>query len=73
MNRPKWTILYNIDCGEFIGTGWEFYNDDREAQQRYEVLSSDTRTCPTKRPYHEKTDFPHFGAATKTRLNYGKS
>jgi hypothetical protein len=66
---PRWTILYNIVCGDgFIGMGWEFFTDEKLAQARYDELNignSDTTSgkyCATKRPYH-KDDAVHLGAA----------
>jgi len=60
---PKWTVLYNIvssETAQWIGTGWEFFDDEHDAQHCYErhnVLGN----CASKRPYH-KNDRTHLGA-----------
>lgn len=71
--RPKWTVLYNISTPEsnWIGTGWEFFNDEKTAQKRYDALSKFSekpndlgfKYCPTKRPYYSSCDRAHLGAA----------
>lgn len=60
MKHPKWTLLYNID-GKWVGTGWEFFDKEHEASDRYDELNKHGHCC-TKRPFHEKTDRPHMGA-----------
>jgi hypothetical protein len=56
---PRWTVRYNIAGGAWVGTGWEFFDDESEAQKRYDALIGH---CPCKRPYH-KNDMQHLGAA----------
>lgn len=60
---PKWTVGYNIVSREserWIGTGWEFFDDEQEAARCYDRHVS-AGNCPFKRPYHE-ADFKHLGA-----------
>lgn len=67
MEKPNWTVLYNIVSAEgaaFVGTGWEFFGDERKAHACYERHSA-AGNVPTKRPYHAATDFQHLGAAHK--------
>ncbi len=61
--RPKWTVHYNIvspEATEWIGTGWEFFNDERDAQHCYDRHNA-LGNCATKRPYH-RNDRVHLGA-----------
>lgn len=61
---PKWTVLYNIVTpgSEWIGTGWEFFNDEVSAQKRFDHHVA-IGNCPTKRPYAHGCDWDHLGAA----------
>lgn len=58
--RPKFTVLYNIECGSWVGTAWEFFDDDKAATARFKVLRDDHKACPVKRPYHEGCDYAHL-------------
>jgi hypothetical protein len=60
-SEPRWTVHYNINCGDWVGTGWEFFNSDDEAQDCYEAVQRNG-DVPTKRPYHRATDEKHLGA-----------
>lgn len=67
--KPKWTVVYNIvspESSKWVGTGWEFFDDEEDAQACYDrhVASGNT---PTKRPYHDGCDKPHLGAAHQFR------
>jgi hypothetical protein len=61
---PKWTVLYNIVTpgSTWIGTGWEFFDDETEAQKRFDHHVA-IGNCPTKRPYSQPCDWQHLGAA----------
>lgn len=62
---PKWTVLYNIVSAEsatYVGTGWEFFDDEREAKACYERHIA-SGNCPAKRRYSPIPDFQHLGAA----------
>lgn len=60
---PKWTVLYNIvsDGSRWIGTGWEFFDDEHVAHHRFEELSR-AGNYPTRRPYFAEVDRVHLGA-----------
>lgn len=66
---PKWTVLYNINCGKFVGTAHEFYTNEKDAQDRYVELAKSDKYCPTKRPYNNSADFAHLGAAHQFLIN----
>lgn len=69
---PKWTVLYNIvsvESEEFVGTGWEFFNDAEDASTCYR-RHHDAGNCPTKRPFHRKCDIPHLGAHHRARFGH---
>jgi len=62
--RPTWTVLYNIlspESRRWIGTGWEFFYSDSEAEECY-IRHIKNGNCPTKRRYHT-SDRSHLGAA----------
>ncbi len=60
---PKWTIHYKSGRhGYWIGTAWEFYDEETDAQKRYDELSRIEAVSPTERPYHP-SDRQHLGAA----------
>ncbi len=62
--KPKWTVLYNIvskENGWFIGTGWEFFEDEKDAEMCYERQLA-AGNCPTKRPFYLRVDGHHLGA-----------
>lgn len=66
--KPAWTVLYNLppaSTSRWVGTAWEFFDDEPSAKRRYEELASSGH-YPTKRPYHE-ADRPHLGAVHATR------
>lgn len=69
MELPKFTILYNKsnDNSKWIGTGWEFFDDKKKAEERFEQLNREVAYCPTLRPYHHKTDFEHLGAVHRQK------
>lgn len=60
---PKWTVLYNIVSpgSDWIGTGWEFFDEEIVAVSRYNELINQGH-CPTKRPYYHRSDASHLGA-----------
>ncbi len=62
MMRPKFTVLYNIVVpgAMWIGTGWEFFDDQEIAQARYDYHVG-IGNVPTMRPYNHKCDFKHLG------------
>ena len=63
MERPKWTVRYNIVSPEserWIGTGWEFFDDEKDATNAY-ARHIDKGNTPTKRPFHTN-DRIHLGA-----------
>lgn len=59
---PYWTVLYNINCGDWVGTGWEFYDEEFTADLAYGKHIK-LGNCPCKRPFHLKTDREHLGMA----------
>lgn len=64
MKAPTWTVLYNVVSVEsptFVGTGWEFFDDQALAQKCYQ-RHADAGNCPTRRPFNEACDRPHMGA-----------
>jgi hypothetical protein len=66
--KPSWTVLANsapLNGGHWVGTSWEFFDDEVAAQHRYEELSNAGR-YPTKRPYHS-ADAAHLGAVHAMR------
>lgn len=61
-NRPSYTLVYNIvNASKWVGTGWEFFDTEEDAEARYEELNKQGHCC-TLRPYHN-TDSIHLGAA----------
>ena len=62
MKLPNYTVLYNIDCGDFIGTAREFFSSPIAANERYHMLKVTTRYCPTMRPFNLKQDAQFMGA-----------
>ncbi len=67
--RPKWTVHYNIasDGSPWVGTGWEFFDNKRLAEDRHLELSLAydgliKQYASIMRPFHEEVDFPHLGA-----------
>lgn len=70
LKHPNWTLNYNIvsSDSEWIGTGWEFFNEEEHAQNRYDVLTkSGIGVC--KRPYYHHTDKHHLGACHLNLIN----
>lgn len=62
---PRWTVHYNIvsvENARWIGQGWEFFDDEKDAQASYDRQIR-LGNCPTKRPYYDKSDRPFLGAA----------
>lgn len=68
VERPAWTVCYNIVTpgSRWVGTGWEFFDDEAAARTRYVQLAA-AGCPPTKRPYYSKDDRPHLGAAHEMR------
>lgn len=63
MITPAWTVLYNIvskENSKWIGTGWEFFDEESEASKCYKRHLNSNNT-PIKRKYH-KNDKVHLGA-----------
>lgn len=61
---PNWTVTYNIvspESNSWVGTGWEFFTDEKDAQKAYDRHIS-LGNVPTKRPYYDKHDAVHLGA-----------
>jgi hypothetical protein len=60
---PAWTLSYNVKTpgSRWIGTAWEFFDDEVQAQRRFDELRA-ADAYPTKRPYHSY-DRVHLGAA----------
>jgi|SRR3990172_11159695 len=62
--HPAWTVCYNIVSEEndrFVGTGWEFFDNKRDADSCYERQCKNGN-CPTKRPFYLSQDGQHLGA-----------
>lgn len=69
VDKPRWTVLYNVVSKEndrWIGTGWEFFDNENDAQKCYDRHVTEGN-CPTKRYYYEKLDRYHLGAAHRFR------
>jgi len=74
MDKPRWTIVYNIISPEnpkWIGTGWEFFDKEEDAEKCYDRHVKNGN-CPTKRYYYagikteqNQFDYNHLGAAHK--------
>lgn len=60
--KPRWTILYNRIQGEWVGGGWEFFDDETLARNRVDSLKKEG-AVPTLRPYYHDCDYWHLGAA----------
>lgn len=61
--QPSWTVGYNIvsdESDQWIGTGWEFFDNESDAKQCYTRLNS-TSHIAWKRPFHSQ-DAKHLGA-----------
>jgi hypothetical protein len=60
--KPTWTVLYNITtaANRWIGTGWEFFDNEVLARNRVEHLQG-RGFAPTLRPY-QSSDKSHLGA-----------
>jgi len=72
--KPKWTVVYNIvskESNKWIGTGWEFFDDEIDASSCYarQVKAGNT---PTKRPYYDKSDRKHLGAVHQALRKSGE-
>ena len=69
INKPRFTVLFNIVTpnSPWIGTGWQFFDDKKDAETMYECLIS-LGHCPTLRPYHEGCDRQHLGAAHRMMI-----
>lgn len=61
MKLPNYTLLYNIICGTYVGTGWEFYDEHETAKARFKELVINEDYCVTLRPFF-KSDIVHMGA-----------
>lgn len=63
MNKPEWTVLYNIDSKtRWVGTGWEFFDTETEARATMEARQKEGHCCGM-RPFHEGRDRQHMGAS----------
>jgi hypothetical protein len=62
MLNPQWTLFVNISCpgSKWVGTTWEFYDDEEQAKDRYEHYKF-IGNVPILRPFHY-TDQKHLGA-----------
>ena len=70
--HPRWTVVYNTispENSKWIGTGWEFFDEEKDAQTCYDRHIK-LGNCPTKRFYYQgidpnkpKYDYFHLGAA----------
>lgn len=69
---PAWTIGYNLSPEVlrtyWVGKGWEFYDDEKQAKQRYDALIAQGH-CPFLRPYYP-TDSEHLGAVHQEQEAY---
>lgn len=71
MDKPNWTVLYNIispENSKYVGTGWEFFDKEEDADKCY-ARHRDNGCCPSKRPFFEKLDRAHMGAARRFRAH----
>ena len=65
MNKlPRFTVGYNIGSGDrrWIGTGWEFFDSEEDAERCYKQLVAQGHV-PFRRPFHRGCDIPHMAAA----------
>lgn len=69
IKTPKWTVRYNIvnKHSPWIGTGWEFFDSEREAEIAYKK-HIDLGNVPTKRPFHRACDTKHLGCVDRNRI-----
>lgn len=61
--RPEWVLHYTIlnnGCTQWLGSSYEFFNDEPVAKQRYMEKVKDG-TFPTLRKYSEEHDRAHLG------------
>lgn len=58
MQRPNWTVVYSIVSKEnstWIGTGWEFFDEESDARKCYDRHNSSGNTAKIRR-YTPKVD-----------------
>lgn len=59
--RPSWTIHYKIPSISWLGSGWEFFDDEESAGDRFRELEGLGRVVVI-RPYKDEFDREHLGA-----------
>lgn len=72
---PLWTVCYNIVSSEsdaWIGTGWEFFNDEANATACYQRHQR-AGNVPTKRPFYNSVDVEHLGVVDQQRLKSSRA
>lgn len=64
IRMPRWTVAANIttDGIPWVGTSWEFFDDEKDANRCY-MKHVKAGNVPTKRPFRLETDISHLGAA----------
>lgn len=60
-STPVLTVVTNIDNGEYVGTQWEFFNDEFKAKECYDKHIAKGH-CSTMRMFNERMDRQHMGA-----------
>lgn len=68
MDLPKYTVLYDIvskENNKWVGTGWEFFDDEYEAQKCYD-RHMQTGNSPCKREYFHPVDYNYLGSIQHT-------
>jgi hypothetical protein len=72
MKTPKLVVFYNIVSknSDWIGTGWEFFDDQQEAKACYDQQIANGN-CPCMRPYY-RTDAVHLGAIHQKEMEQGE-
>ena len=70
MKLPKWTIVSNVlsPGSRWVGTCWEFFDDEPAAQARYTALLF-MECVPTMRPYYHAEDRQHLGAGHQLEVS----
>lgn len=67
---PRWTVVYNIVSPEsdtWVGTGWEFFDNEREADMCYRRHQA-AGNVPTKRQFYDSVDALHLGIADQKQV-----
>jgi len=61
MKIPRWTVGYNLNTGDFVGTGWCFFVEEEDADEFYKCINERQDCSGFKRPFFPG-DEAHLGA-----------